>query len=338
MKERTRLRLKGYFDYNFGDDYMMKIIIDSLPEVEFVIDEQEKLPRLLKECGNVTVTDTPDENLEVLYVTGSGFMINNNKALLYELVWLIKGKNRGDYCLGCNIEPLDTWLKKWLIVQRLNKFKLLVCRDTKSYKWLCSNVKKPVIKQLPDIVLSLEGLPEATGDKLGIAMMHRLGDEEDCAYYRAMAEIADHWVETTGREVILFAFDSGIEDDVFACDCVKKMMKHKERATYAVHRDGGEIIEGYTQCKKIIGARFHSIVLAIKMGIDVYPVAYREKVKNLIDDLTYPVKGCAIDSIDAEGMKAFLLHDVKYVYEKNKLDQSFKYAEYLKEAIGMNRG
>ena len=336
MAERTRLRLNGYFDYNFGDDYMMKIIIDSLPEIEFVIDKNEKLPALLKDCENVLVSDTENMKLPVLWVTGSGFMINNNKALLYELVWLIKKKNQGDYCLGCNIEPLNTKLKKWLIVHRLNKFKLLVCRDTKSYNWLCSNVKKPLIRKLPDIVLFLKGLPKATGDKLGIALMHRAGDEKDCNYYRSMAHIADYWAETTGREVIFFAFDSGIEDDVFACDCVKNMMKHKDKVTYAVHREGGEIIEAYKECKKIVGARFHSIVLAIKMGIDVYPIAYREKVKNLIDDLTYPIKGCAIDSIDAEDIKKFFLHDVKYVYNENKSDGSFKYAEYLKEAIQMN--
>ena len=333
MIERTRLRLKGYFDYNFGDDYMMKIIIDSLPEIEFVIDENEKLPQLLKKCENVRVTNTEGVKLPVLWVTGSGFMINNNKALLYELVWLIKRKNQGDYCLGCNIEPLNTRLKKWLIVHRLNKFKLLVCRDTKSYNWLCNNVKKPIVKQLPDIVLFLKGLPEATGDKLGIALMHRSGDEADCGYYRSMAQIADYWVETMGKEVILFAFDSGTEDDVFACDCVKSMMQYKDKVSYSIHREGGEIIEAYTQCKKIVGARFHSIVLAIKMGIDVYPVAYREKVKNLIDDLTYPVKGCAIDSINAEEIKSFFLHDVEYVYDENKLEIAFKYAQYLKEAI-----
>ncbi len=334
MTEHTRLRLRGYFDYNFGDDYMMKIIIDSLPEIEFIIDENEKLPKLLKSCENVTVTDAESMKLPSLWVTGSGFMINNNKALLYEIVWLIKRKNQGDYCLGCNIEPLDTKLKRWLIVHRLNKFKLLVCRDTKSYRWLCSNVKKPVIKQLPDIVLSLKGLPEATGDKLGIALMHRAGDAEDCNYYRSMAQLADYWVETTGKDVILLAFDSGMEDDVFACDCVRKLMKHKDKVTYAVHREGGEIIDAYTKCKKIVGARFHSIVLAIKMGIDVYPVAYREKVGNLIDDLTYPVKGCAIDSINADEIKEFFLHKVEYIYS----EKDFKYAEYLKDAIKMNRG
>ncbi len=333
MTETTRLRLKGYFDYNFGDDYMMKVIIESLPEIEFVIDENEKIPKLLTECENVTVTNTENIKLPDLWVTGSGFMINNNKALLYELVWLLKKKNQGDFCLGCNIEPLNTKLKKLLIVNRLNKFKLLVCRDTKSYKWLCENVKKPVIKQLPDIVLFLKGLPKATGNKLGISLMHRQGDEADCEYYRSMAQLADYWVDSTGKDVILFAFDSGMEDDVFACDCVKRLMKHKDRVTYAVHREGGEIISAYTQCKKIVGARFHSIVLAIKMGIDVYPVIYRQKVKNLIDDLTYPVKGCAIDSIDAEDIKKFFLHDVKYVYDENKSDSSFKYAEYLKEAI-----
>ena len=32
------VQLAGYFDNNFGDDYMMKTIVNSLPDVDFVID------------------------------------------------------------------------------------------------------------------------------------------------------------------------------------------------------------------------------------------------------------------------------------------------------------
>ena len=34
MTKQARLRLKGYFDYNFGDDYMMKVIID-IKEIDY---------------------------------------------------------------------------------------------------------------------------------------------------------------------------------------------------------------------------------------------------------------------------------------------------------------
>ena len=47
------VQLSGYFDNNFGDDYMMKIIVNSLPEVDFVIDENETVNPVICEEHNV---------------------------------------------------------------------------------------------------------------------------------------------------------------------------------------------------------------------------------------------------------------------------------------------
>ena len=47
------MQLAGYLDHNFGDDYMMKIIVNSLPEIDFVIDETEKLSSVICEEHNV---------------------------------------------------------------------------------------------------------------------------------------------------------------------------------------------------------------------------------------------------------------------------------------------
>ena len=110
-------------------------------------------------------------------------MINSKAALFAELIYLLKQKRVGDYCLGCNIEPLDNCIKRWLIRNKLNKFKLIVCRDKKSLSWLCKNVTKPQKEYLPDILF---GMPDEwlhdkkTDEKLGKSFMHRDGDSKDC--------------------------------------------------------------------------------------------------------------------------------------------------------------
>lgn len=305
---KSTIHLTGYFDRNFGDDMMMKLVVRSLPEITFLVGETADTP-LLSEPNVEQAAYKVCRGYPRLVVTGSGFMINTNAAFKTELLWFLKGHHPGDYCLGCNMEPLDNPIKRFLIRKKMNKFKLITCRDQASYRWLKRNTRKPQIHCLPDILFSIpeEFIPARNDPQmLGIALMHRAGDSESCAYYRAMAKAADEWIQNTGNGVILMAFDAGKEDDLFACNAVRALMQLPEKAQIVAHWDGTEIPAAFAQCKKIIGARFHSMVLALRMGIPFFPVIYREKMRNLILDWNYPVSGCDIHRIDHRAVSAFL--------------------------------
>ena len=311
MQTKNCIHLTGYFDRNFGDDMMMKLVVRSLPEITFVVADTADTP-LLAEPNVIQKPYKVCRSFPELVVTGSGFMINTKAALQTELLWFLRGHHPGDYCLGCNIEPLNSPIKRFLISRKLNQFQLLTCRDQASYDWLVQHTRKPEIHYFPDILFSLpdEWLPAVKlQNKLGISMMHRAGDQADCAYYRAMAELADAWVRKTGKGVLLMAFDTGKEDDVFACRAVQKLMKFPDRTKIVAHTDGTEIPEAFAQCEKVIAARFHATVLALRMGIPVYPLIFREKVRNLLKDIQYPFPACDLDAIDHASLHDFLESD-----------------------------
>ena len=302
------IHLTGYFDRNFGDDMMMKLVVRGLPEVTFLVEDTVDTP-LLSEPNVVQRDREACGCFPKLVVTGSGFMINTEAALKTELKWFLKGYQPGDFCLGCNMEPLDTPLKRFLIRKKLNKFKLITCRDEASYGWLRENTRKPEVYLLPDIVFSIpeEWIPrEEKAEMLGISLMHRAGDEEDCPYYRAMAQAADEWIRKTGKGVLLMAFDTGKEDDLYACRAVQSLMAFADQTEIVAHTDCTEIPAAFARCEKIIGARFHAMVLALRMGIPFFPVIFREKMRNLIFDTNYPFAGCGIDRIDRRAISAFL--------------------------------
>ena len=139
--------LTGYFDRNFGDDMMMKLVVRTFPEVTFLVADTADTPLLSEpnvlQKGRETCCRFPK-----LVVTGSGFMINSKAALKTELAWFLKGHHPGDYCLGCNMEPLDDPVKRFLIRKKLNKFKLITCRDQVSYRWLLQNTRRPEVLNL----------------------------------------------------------------------------------------------------------------------------------------------------------------------------------------------
>lgn len=333
------LRLDGYFDSNFGDDMIMKLIVTMFPDVTFLIPDNVISP-LRGEPNICTANISEWSKYPHLIVTGSGFMINTPAAFKTELRWFLTGHDPGDYVLGCNIEPLDSPLKKFLIVQKLNRFRLITCRDTASYEWLRKNTRKPEIVQLPDILFSLpdEWLPTPTEEGcLGIAPMNFPGqDISNCL--RVMAEAADIWVELNHAPVLLMAFDTGKENDTEACRQIRNQMRHPSKAQIILHKTGSEILEAYSRCSKIIGARFHSIVLAMRMGLPIYPIKFRKKVHNLLVDTQYPVTGCEIDQIDAAGMFRFLIEDDTQFRVPTELFQKAKdHAKYLEETLKHDR-
>lgn len=328
--------MTGYFDRNFGDDMMMKLVVRSLPEVTFLVEDAVDTP-LLSEPNVMQKDRETCCRFPKLVVTGSGFMMNTRAAFYTELLWYLKGHHPGDYCLGCNMEPLDNPIKRFLIRKKLNKFKLITCRDQASYGWLCRNTCKPEIHCLPDILFSLpaEWLPRNHNpEMLGISLMHRVGDKEDCPYYRAMAEAADEWIRKTGKGVLLMAFDTGKEDDLFACRAVQTLMQFSDQTEIVAHTDGTEIPAAFARCGKIIGARFHSMVLALRMGISFFPVVFREKMRNLIFDLNYPVSGCEIDRIDHQAISAFLNENQPgFSLQKNYYSAAAEHVLLLQAAI-----
>lgn len=302
------VHLAGYFDLNFGDDMMMKLVVNSLPDITFAVEDTVETP-ILSEPNVVQKSREDCARLPKLVVTGSGFMLNNKLAVRAELLDFLRGRHPGNYCLGCNIEPLDTPLKRFLISKKLNRYELITCRDQVSYRWLCDKTQRPAVHYAPDILFSIpeQWLPATKNpEKLGISLMHRAGDQADCAYYRTMAEAADKWICETGKGVILMAFDTGKENDLFACDAVRALMQYPNQAEILSHRDCTEMPAAFAQCEKIIAARFHGIVLALRMGIPLYPLIFREKARNLLKDIEYPFPVSEIDHIDKVSLYAFL--------------------------------
>ena len=149
-----------------------------------------------------------------------------------------------------------------------------------------------------------------------------------------MAKAADEWIRTTGKKVILMAFDTGREDDLFACAAVKDLMQYSENAEIVAHHDCTEIPAAYGRCEKIISARFHGIVLALRMGIPVYPLIFREKARNLLQDIRFPYPAGELDRIDEVSLVAFLSEPKRaYRLEEDIQVLAKEHTRLLRQAI-----
>ena len=141
-----------------------------------------------------------------------------------------------------------------------------------------------------------------------------------------------------GKKVLLMAFDSCNEDDVWACYVVKNKMSFSEKAEVIMHRDCTEIPIAFSRCEKVICARFHAVVLSLRMGIPFYPLIFREKVRNLLKDIEYPFSKSDIDNIDFEDLSTFVTQSQPTFHLDNGIyEHARDYVQLLKNTIGENQ-
>ena len=138
-----KVKLIGYFDRNFGDEYMMKAVADALPRVEFFVENNGEINDVIYNCNNITVSEEPVFCEKTLKITGSGFMINSKEAFITELIRFLKRKKDADFCINCNIEPFKNKIYELLMAHKLNGYSMISCRDSYSYEWLEKHTKKP---------------------------------------------------------------------------------------------------------------------------------------------------------------------------------------------------
>ena len=109
MSKRLRILLDGYIDGNFGDDLMLYLAADGLKEHKLYITS----PKL-------DIAEYTEEKSGFdcyLKVTGSGFLMHNNKGIAYRMGDMYREKrySKNRAVINCNISlPVTSKLRQML--------------------------------------------------------------------------------------------------------------------------------------------------------------------------------------------------------------------------------
>lgn len=285
--------LDGYFDRNFGDDVMQETVISSFPEHSFFVNfkEREMLAHLEK-YENVFINQSA-QNIDMhLSVIGTGFMYNGKRQKaerIFSLLKSEKNKYKKSALINCSMEPIADNTARWLVKNALNRYGLITCRDEGSLD-IIKGVHSGAVKMYEDIVFS-SGIDryakKADEGALGIAPVRRIYSDGNYDYLKKLAEAADYYVEKHNKKVLLFAFDSGMENDIAATLSIKNMMKHSEQAEIVIYNsDIKRFVENICRCSLFVTSRFHGLITALMCGIKAIAVSDREKLDRLCDKLS----------------------------------------------------
>lgn len=300
-----KIQLNGYLDRNFGDDLMLRIVMNGLPQHTFYLNAtREELLLPFEGMPNFRKGGGEDMQAAVTAV-GSGFLVTSKRGVLYLMRDVLMGRKNPlpHATVGCNIGPYLNNFAKQLLIRQMRRNRLITVRDQASFDFLQKHLPKLRVACYPDLVFSLPQQwipPVACEDALGISAYRREG-KNNLPVYQKLARVGDDYIERTGNKVLLFAFDLEAENDIAAAYTIRSLMAHKEQVELIVHDDNGErIIRHMQRCGKVVSLRFHMAVMALRLGIPLVPVVYSEKTEGMLHQVGFDGRRFAIDTFDAQ--------------------------------------
>lgn len=323
MSKRLRILLDGYIDGNFGDDLMLYLAADGLKEHKLYITS----PKL-------DIAEYTEEKIGFdcyLKVTGSGFLIHNNKGIAYRMRDMYREKrySKNRAVINCNISGFVNRIAEKVIQKQISDYDFVTVRDRYSYEYITKNIPNVKCKKYPDMVLSLSDgmIPNVHSENaLGISV-HKSAD------INLLAEIADKFINETGRNVCLLCFNTGLEDDVSVANQVYGIMKNKHMTEIIRYKDINDMLKNIKRCGAILGIRFHSAMLALRMGVPVVPIAYSDKTKNALDEIGYSGKIYDVNNIDTDEVLKSILNAVPYKLDGNIIKSAENHIKRFDEYI-----
>lgn len=321
-----KILLDGYFDHNLGDDLMLTLAAEGLKEHELYV------PSKKIKLENAEYTTAKSGFDVYLKVTGSGFQIYNTFGIAYRLRDMHRENKYAPIkvVLNCNISEFKNKACEAVIKKQLSQYSYITVRDSFSYGFIRRQLPKLNVKIYPDMVFSLPDsmIPFAPCENtLGIAV-HNSADCEK------LARVADRYIEETGCKVLLLCFDTGIENDIHAARGIMEKAKYKDKIEIILYENIPDMLAQMKRCSVILGIRFHSIVLAARMGIPFVPMMYSMKTLHALSSLKYKKDMWFANNFDTDKVLQGILNEEPFDLPDEAIRLAGrhieKFSEYLK--------
>ncbi|WP_419958034.1 polysaccharide pyruvyl transferase family protein [Psychrobacillus psychrotolerans] len=344
---KKNIMIYAYSKFNLGDDLFIKLLCERYSNTQFYLYAPKDYDQLFKGVSNLKII--PNDNIVVrglryvlrslglstilnrpqiakkcdgaVYIGGSLFIQNKkwNEQLKNNLNKKISGKPL--YVLGANFGPY-TDNNYYLNYKELFSGYTDICfRDKYSYN-LFEDL--PNVRLADDIIfqLDLQTPPRnAKKDNVVISVIKpskkHLGDIDE-PYYTKIRDIIIYLNEK-GYRVTLMSFCEK-EGDELAIEEILKLLPNEylnKVDKYCYKYNIEEAINVIENSIFIVASRFHSMVLGWVYNKPVFPIAYSEKMTNVIEDVGF--KGLYTNLNQIESLKP---EDVYNSIQTNKIDVS----------------
>lgn len=344
-----RILLDLYLEKNLGDDLFLISILKRYPNHQFFIFTQldyhqfeQDYPNLklvrLNKYFNYLVHKTNKkialmkrfvrkQQIDALVSIGGSIFIEfpNWEKLYQERINLWRyfdEQNKPIYVIGSNFGPYHS---QGYLDAYQESFGLLtdICfRDQYSYD---------LFKQLPNVRLEADAVfdlevevGKVTNKTIGISVI-------DLSTRDSLRHLNDDyiqqltgWIEgltQSGYTITLMSFCKNEGDEVQIQRILDRLDNTDNIKTLLYDGDVTAFLNGFQQLEKVIATRFHSIVLSILYGKEIFAVNYSKKSDRLIEDNQLSIPKISIETIKELSFED-ILNEVDQVQSITLLKQS----------------
>ncbi|MEI3598482.1 MULTISPECIES: polysaccharide pyruvyl transferase family protein [unclassified Oceanobacillus] len=314
-----KVMLYAYSGINLGDDLFIKILCERYPNTKFVLFAPRKYKELTSSLGNLhivpsdsyiirgfnfllkllkrknTVRNYVAKTCDVgVQIGGSIFMQREGWRENTERKKRMLVKNQPFFVLGANFGPYYDEEFYLLNKSVIEKYTDICFRDQYSFN-LFKDLKN--VRIADDIVFQLDSnvnndLIKSQNKNIVISVIKPSFREElkesDSIYYEKIKDIATYFINN-GYNVTLISFCEHEGDDE-AINSITKLTPKKYRKKIKKHfykLDIEETLSIIATSDFVVATRFHSMILGWLYGKPVFPIAYSEKMTNVMKDVGY---------------------------------------------------
>ncbi|WP_062109544.1 polysaccharide pyruvyl transferase family protein [Bacillus niameyensis] len=360
--KRKKVLVNAYFAKNLGDDLFLKVLIDRYPKTSWYLMTPNKgYNKLFKNYQNVQIIRTMDVNLGIrkinlfnkmnesilnyrrydalVNIGGSIFMESSNweesLEIRSQLPKKFKQANKQSFIIGANFGPFTD---KQFVNKHREFFELFddICfRDIYSYNLF---KKSSNVRYAPDVVFNLHSQERDKEKCIGFSLIS-LENRKDLKQYAdifcmKMIQLVERYIED-GYKIKLFSFCEK-EGDLKISNYIKENISsnYKELISVFNYEENIELfLEEFKRCETIVGARFHSIILALLFKQGVFPIIYSDKTFNVLKDLDMNKLYCHIRDMDAIDVNNVVKNASYNIFNKvgvfQQSEQQFKMLDEL---------
>jgi polysaccharide pyruvyl transferase CsaB len=286
-----KICISGYYGFdNFGDETILKVLIDNLKQLNGAYDITVFSSNPEKTAKEHNVKSVRTFNIKEIIkalketdclISGGGSLlqdVTSAKSLLYYLfvIGMAQSFKKKTIIFAQGIGPVNNLFLRFLTIRILKKADYITVRDNNSLDLL--NKYKINAQKCSDPVWNINAEKTQNTGKTGIQLRSFVGTD-DTFLYKLGENINKYY---SNKEINILSLQNKIDLEI--CNKFKDILLkiNPEIKTVVVENtSNSKVINDITQCDELIAMRYHACLIAIKTGVKLLPLSYDIKVETL---------------------------------------------------------
>lgn len=292
--------ITAYTVNNLGDDMFITLLCKHYKHMYFLLQCPFEFSEPFFEIENLTVVSKLSEDIVShidfqIFIGGSLFMEPQNKLeieykfrsviscrISSSIPFFVIGANFGPYTEISHVNLYRDWFRQLDGISFRDRYSFNLFQELPNVMWAPDLIFSYSFPYVSNPCKNITIVPIYNTGRIGLPCF---SNEK---YFSFLTRIALEYLKM-GYTITLASFCEFQMDNV-ACEEIYHAIpsEWKEKVFFLKYKNNiNSFLKKFVNTEYVIGTRFHSIIIALKEKIPVFPIVYNQKTSNIINDYDY---------------------------------------------------